>query len=139
MHRENEIEPVIVELNLDTVQRLRGEGMLAVYGDATHREILKDAGVEGAVALILSAAGMGRTEEVIRLARELNPKIRVFARTEYVQELPALRRAGADAVFSGEGEVALAITEFILLQLGATSEQVDRERARVRSELLDWY
>jgi CPA2 family monovalent cation:H+ antiporter-2 len=108
----------------------------AVYGDATHREILDEAGAAGAVALVLSTAGMHGSEESIRLARELNPGIRVFARTAYLREMPALRRAGADAVFAGEGEVALTITEFILRQLGATAEQIDRERERMRSELL---
>jgi CPA2 family monovalent cation:H+ antiporter-2 len=46
-----------------------------------------------------------------------------------------MRRAGADVVFSGEGEVALAMTEFMLRQLGATPEQMDRERDRIRHEL----
>ena len=31
--------------------------------------------------------------------------------------------------------MALSMTEFLLRQLGATAEQVDRERARIRSEL----
>jgi predicted Kef-type K+ transport protein len=47
----------------------------------------------------------------------------------------AMRHAGADAVFSGEGEVALAMTEHVLGILGATSEQIDRERQRVRKEV----
>jgi CPA2 family monovalent cation:H+ antiporter-2 len=38
-------------------------------------------------------------------------------------------------VFSGEGEVALALTEAILRRLGATPEQIDRERDRVRLDL----
>ena len=46
-----------------------------------------------------------------------------------------LRSAGADVVFSGEGEVALAFTEAILENLGATPEQIQRERARVHAEL----
>ena len=50
--------------------------------------------------------------------------------------MPTLRQAGADVIFSGEGEVALSITEFILRQLGATAEQIDRERERMRNELL---
>jgi CPA2 family monovalent cation:H+ antiporter-2 len=134
--RESGIEPTVVEMNLETVRSLRAEGLPAVYGDATHREILAEAGVAGAVALVLSTAGMHGSEEAIRLARELNPGLRVFARTAYLREMPALRRAGADAVFAGEGEVALTITEFILRQLGATAEQVDRERERMRGELL---
>src|SRR6185369_11426770 len=42
---ENDIEPVIVELNLDTFHELGRKGILSVYGDATHQDILKEAGV----------------------------------------------------------------------------------------------
>src|SRR5438034_6650535 len=41
---------------------------------------------------------------VIRQARDLNPSIRVLARTPYLRGGAALRRAGADEVFSGEGD-----------------------------------
>jgi monovalent cation:H+ antiporter-2, CPA2 family len=133
--RENEIVPAIVDLNLETVRRLRSEGLQAVYGDATSREALEEAGVGTAVALILSSSGMRGSEESIRLARELNPKIRVFARSSYLREVDELKKAGADVVFAGEGEVALTMTEFLLRQLGATAEQVDRERERIRQEL----
>ncbi len=133
--RENGIEPVIIELNLDNLRKLRADGFACAYGDALQRETLKGAGVESAVALILSSAGMQGSEEVIRLSRELNPAIRIIARAGYLRDIPALKRAGADEVFSGEGEVALNMTEMILGHLGATPEQIDRERERIRSEL----
>jgi monovalent cation:H+ antiporter-2, CPA2 family len=38
-------------------------------------------------------------------------------------------------VFSSEGEIALSMTEFVIRQIGATDEQNDRERDRVRTEL----
>jgi CPA2 family monovalent cation:H+ antiporter-2 len=134
--RENEIEPTVVELNVDAVRRLREEGVPAVYGDATHRDTLKAAGVATAGSLILSSAGMQGCEEAIRQARELNPDVRVLARVNYVRDVPQLRKAGAERVVSGEGEVALALTEAILRDLGATPEQIDRERDRVRAELV---
>lgn len=56
-------------------------------------------------------------------------------RTAYLRENDELIAAGADRVFSGEGEVALAMTESILRDLGAVPEQIDRERQRVREEL----
>jgi len=59
----------------------------------------------------------------------------VLARASYLRETAALRAAGADEVFSGEGEVALAFTAAILARLGATAEQLDRERARIHAEL----
>jgi CPA2 family monovalent cation:H+ antiporter-2 len=133
--RENGIGPTVVEMNLDTVRRLRAEGVRAVYGDATRRETLTEAGANRAVALILSSAGMKGSAETIRLARELNPDVRVFARSAYLREVADLRKAGADAVFAGEGEVALTMTEFLLRRLGATADQIDRERDRIRDEL----
>jgi CPA2 family monovalent cation:H+ antiporter-2 len=78
---------------------------------------------------------MQGTEEIIRAVRELNPRIRILARGSYLRDLTPLRRAGADLVFSGEGEVALAFTEAILRELGASPDQIDRERARVHEEL----
>jgi len=106
-----------------------------VYGDASHSETLRTADVAKAGSLILSASDPRGNAEVIRHARELNPSIRVLARTAYVRELPALRRAGAEAVVSAESEVALALTMAILQDLGATPEQIDRERARVHADL----
>ncbi|AWM37645.1 Inner membrane protein YbaL [Gemmata obscuriglobus] len=133
--RENGIEPTVVELNVDTVKQLRAEGVRAVYGDATHPNTLKEAGADRAASLILSSSQVSGGSEVIRAAKELNPGIRVLARSAYVRELAALQRAGSEVVVSGEGEVALALTEAILRRLGATPDQIDRERERVRLEL----
>jgi CPA2 family monovalent cation:H+ antiporter-2 len=135
--RENEIEPTVVEMNLETVQQLRGEGMPAVYGDAGHRDTLTAAGVDRANTLILSASSIRGAEEVVRLARDINPDVRVLARSAYLRERLALRKAGANEVVAGEGEVALAMTEFVLRELGAAPEQIDRERERLREDLFE--
>jgi len=134
--RENDIEPTLVEMNLDTVHRLRNQGIPAVYGDASHRETLAAAGVAQAGSLILTSSGMQNTPEVIRIARELNPKLRIVVRCAYLRERPSLKKAGADRVVSAEAEVALAMTELLLRNLGATAEQIDRERERVRADLI---
>jgi CPA2 family monovalent cation:H+ antiporter-2 len=133
--KENRIEPTVIELNMDTVRALRQEGVNAVYGDATRPDTLAGAGVAAAGSLILTSAGMGNSTEVIRAARTLNPQIRVLARAAYLRDLSPLLGAGADTVYTGEGEVALAFIEDILERLGATPEQIDRERARAHEEL----
>ena len=130
---DNEIVPTVIELNLDTVRRLRAFDVRAIYGDATRPEILVEAGVKGADNLILTS-GAGRVdEEIVRRAKELNPDVTILARSQYVRDLPKLHNAGAEDVFSAEGEVALAFTVRILERLGATGEQIDRERARVEA------
>jgi CPA2 family monovalent cation:H+ antiporter-2 len=129
------IEPVIVETNLETVHRARREGRRVIYGDAEHAEILGAAGIDNAVALVLSASTTEQNPEIIRTARKANPKMRVLARANYLREAERMQTAGANAVFAGEGEVALAMTEHVLGILGATPEQIDRERQRVRTEV----
>ena len=78
---------------------------------------------------------MANSAEVIRAARALNPRVRVLARAPYLRDVAVLKEAGATSVYSGEGEVALAFIEDILDSLGATPEQIDRERARAHFEL----
>jgi CPA2 family monovalent cation:H+ antiporter-2 len=109
--------------------------MSAVYGDAAHAETLREAGVQRAASLFLTSSGLTGTSEVIRLARELNPDIHVLARASYLRERAMLTRAGADAVFAAEGEIALSMGAFLLSELGASPDQIDRERERVREEL----
>lgn len=134
--RQNGIEPIIVELNLDTVHRLQAEGVKAIYGEAGRQETLVAAGVAQAGTLMLTSDGIPGTHEVIRLARELNPAIHILARASYINQLNVLQQAGANSVISSEGEIALAFTETILRSLGATSDQIDRERELVRRDLL---
>jgi len=129
------IEPVIIETNLNTAHRAQGEGRRAIYGDAAHPDVLEAAGIDSAVALVLSASTTEQTAEIIRIARKTNPALRIIARANYLREADAMRTAGAEAVFAGEGEVALAMTEHILGFLGATPEQMDRERQRVRQDV----
>ena len=133
--RENEIKPTVVEMNVDTVRALRADGVDAIYGDATHPDTLGAAGIGRADNFIVSIAGLPGVEEAFKTARALNPSVQILARANYLREVPPLRSAGADVVVSGEGEVALGFTEAILERLGATPEQIDRERARVHAEL----
>ena len=135
MLRENDVEPTIVELNLDTVRAIRQQGWTAIYGDATHRDTLQTADVARAAYLVLSAAGIDMAAQIIRLAREINPDIRVLARTEFLPGQASLRLAGAELVCSAEAEVALAMTEFVLRDFGATPEQIDRQREQLRRDL----
>jgi CPA2 family monovalent cation:H+ antiporter-2 len=133
--RDGGIEPVIIETNIETVRHVREVGYRVLYGDAGNQEILDGAGIRNAVALVISGPTSDQGTEIIRIARRMNPNLQVLARSYYLKETVAMRQAGANEVFSGEGEVALAMTEYILRLLGSPPEQMDRERQRVREEV----
>jgi CPA2 family monovalent cation:H+ antiporter-2 len=132
--RENAILPTVVDLNLDAVHEVRNAGGSAIYGDARHPETLITAGIRHAGTLILSGSDSA-APEIIRVARGLNPRVHTFVRSSYLRDVPELKHVGAERVFTGEGEVALAMTEAVLRDLGATPEQIERERARAREDL----
>jgi CPA2 family monovalent cation:H+ antiporter-2 len=130
------IDATIIEMNIDTHRKLRAEGHKVIYGDANQEEVLNQAGVATAASFILSASGSVGATEAIRSAREMNPRIHVIARADFLGQADVMRGAGADEVFSGEGEVALAMADSMLRTLGATPEQSDEAREQIRTKLL---
>jgi CPA2 family monovalent cation:H+ antiporter-2 len=135
--KENGISPTIIEMNPRSIESIRKDGHRVVLGDASHIETLKHAGVETALSLILSASSIEHASNVIRMAKLLNTHIKIIVRSAYLNERTNLLKFGADQVFAGEAEVALAMTEYILRELGATAEQIDRERDRLRTDFLE--
>lgn len=132
---DNGIAPTIIEMNHANLSSIRQAGFRGVLGDATHPETLRHAGIDQCSSLILSASSIPGAEELIRTARALNPRINILVRSAYLREREHLLRVGADTVFAGEGETAMALAEHMLRELGATPEQLDRERERLRSEI----
>jgi CPA2 family monovalent cation:H+ antiporter-2 len=132
--KEHAIEPTIIDLNIETVKSLKQAGMNAIYGDAEQREILETAGAASAVSLVFTASG-SPPEAMIRAAREIYPKILILARSQYISDAERATAAGANIVITAETEVAFAMSERLLVQLGATSDQVDRARDQLRREM----
>jgi len=132
---ENGIQPTIVEMNSTSIEAIRAAGHRVVLGDASHVETLKAAGVDSAVSLILSASNINQASNVIQMARLLNPSIQILVRSSYIGQREDLQKQGADHVIAEESEVALAMAETILRNLGATAEQIDHQRDKLRSDL----
>src|SRR4051794_41928392 len=118
---------------MDSVREITSGGGRAIYGDATHRDTLEQAGLRDAVTLVLSSSNMHGTSELIRVAKELNPRVLIFARSTYLREHRALREAGAGVVFSGGGGGCPSVTEVFFREVRGTPEQIDRERGSVRA------
>jgi CPA2 family monovalent cation:H+ antiporter-2 len=134
---ENGIQATIIEMNPGSIEPIRAAGHRIVLGDASHVETLKAAGVQTAISLILSASNIHQTSNVIQMARLLNPPIQILVRSAYIGQRHSLLAQGADHVIAEESEVALALAETILRNLGATAEQIDHQRDKLRSDLND--
>ena len=130
----NNMDVVVLEMNIDTVNQLAKEGIPAILGDARLQSILRMAGVEASQAIIVTAPA-APAQEIAEAARAVKPDIEVMAHTSYLRNAHHLRKDGAHTVFSGEEEVALTMASFLLRSFGATEEQVSQERRAVRKLL----
>lgn len=109
---------VIIDLNVDTVSSLVSEGHTAVYGDGSHRDILQAAGIERARYLLITLPDLSGAMAVITTARRLNPKIRILVRTRYLASRDSLAAMGIQAIAFEEEEVAQAMAEMVLHEVG---------------------
>ncbi len=126
----------VIDLNLDTVRRLRAGGRAALYGDVLRPGTLEDAGIAAAGSLILSA-DVEDAAEIVRQARALNPELRVLVRCTHLRDAAALRRAGASVVAAGEAEVGVALAEAVTAADGMDDGAAARHRHDVRGRLYD--
>jgi CPA2 family monovalent cation:H+ antiporter-2 len=133
--KEFGVRPVVVDLNLDTVRSLTESGQLAVYGDATQREILEAAGIREAKYLLATVPEVLVRTVVILAAKDLNPKLRVFARARYLQERAWLEEVGATGVVTEEGETALGLAVLLLREVGANEERIRQEIRRIQGDM----
>jgi CPA2 family monovalent cation:H+ antiporter-2 len=131
--REQGITPVVIELNHETVAELRRAGVDAVYGDASQREVLEHARIGKAASLVFTSSAP--PDDVLREAKAANPELRILTRATYLREVPGLLAIGARRVITAEAEVALAMAETLLVRLGATPEQIDKTREKLRGDL----
>jgi voltage-gated potassium channel len=91
---------VIISNNEEHVARAEKEGYLAIFGDATDDEVLKEAGIARAYGLV-SAVGSDTDNTFITLsAREARPELFIEARASGPSAESKLRRAGADRIIS---------------------------------------
>ncbi|MGC8633266.1 MAG: potassium channel family protein [Candidatus Limnocylindrales bacterium] len=91
---------VVIDVLPESLERARGEGFLAVEGDATKDATLRAAGIERARGLVATVDADADNVYVILSARAMNPGLFVVARANAADAEAKLTRAGANRVVS---------------------------------------
>lgn len=125
---------VVIDLNLDTVRKMKADGITTLYGDVLRPGTLEEAGIATASSFILSA-DVEDAAEIVRQARLLNPEVNILVRCTHLRDAAALKQAGANVVAAGEAEVGVALAEAVTasdnIDYRAAVEQRDAVRRRL--------
>jgi len=111
---EHKIIPIIVEMNIDTVNSLSGQGYFTIYGDSTKRSILEVAGIGTADYLIITVPSSTVASSTAALAASLNPKTRILTRARFLHSKAHLKQIGVTGIACEEEEIAKALTSLLL-------------------------
>jgi len=108
------VVPVVIEMNVDTVDNLDGRGKLTIYGDSTKKDILLAAGIESAQYLIITIPSVAATAATALCAKEINPDIRIFARARFLSDGELLDQVGVNIIAFEEEEVGITLAKRLL-------------------------
>ncbi|HEY1229426.1 MAG TPA: cation:proton antiporter, partial [Ramlibacter sp.] len=119
--QEHAVPFVVAESNRDFVQTLRDRGIPAVWGDATEDEVLIQAHIREARALVIATPETVHVRRMVEIARMLNPGVHVVVRSHNAEEADLLRKEGSGTVFVGELELARSMADFVLGRVAAAN------------------
>ena len=132
---EFEINPIILETNVDVVLELQQRGKQALFGDAARPDILRAARLDAAAYLIVTVPHADISLRIIQAAREVAPLVRIITRAEYINQSEAFVQAGAAIIRYDEAESAAALAEALLQDIDVPAERIDAIVSKIRNEL----
>jgi CPA2 family monovalent cation:H+ antiporter-2 len=92
------VDTLVMELNADTVRKLKSDGQPVLFADATHSEALDLAGIQRARLVAFTFPSVTATCIAVPLVRERNSGIFIFGRAKFPGEVKVLRELGVQVI-----------------------------------------
>lgn len=137
----------VVDLNPNMIKGFNEYGIKSYFGDASRREFLIAAGLEQAEVLVIAIDNKEQAENIVHFAREVNPNIKIIARTYDRFSTFALHEAGANEIVRETFDSAVRAGKRALEALGMEPELVknigdyyfdaDRHEVALMSQVYD--
>jgi CPA2 family monovalent cation:H+ antiporter-2 len=124
----------VIDLDPDTIARLRARGVHCIFGDATHATILAHARVQDVAAVVVCVIQPNRTEIIIREVRKQNGSAPILARAHGERDYQFFLGAGATIVVLPEMEAAATLVRDALSLLKQPEQTSESYIAALRKE-----
>ena len=131
---------VVIERDPERLQAAEHSGYLYLPGDATHEELLEEAGIERAAGLVSLVETDAMNVFICLTASQMNPELTIIARALEEASIKKLRRAGATKVIApyhvgglrlSQAILRPAVQDFLDFAMGRELE-IDMEQIRIR-------
>jgi monovalent cation:H+ antiporter-2, CPA2 family len=117
---------VVVTQQRDEIDRLRSQGVTAIYGDAANPVVLEMAGIGDARLVVAATSDPNETRLIVERVRALNPNVDIVARTHSDSEAAHLRSLGGKVqAVHGERELAVQMARYALRRFGVSAAEAE--------------
>jgi len=125
---EHDMPMVLIDTDRDHCIDARKLGIPCIFGNAVSADVVNDANIKQARAMLIAISQALEAGPIIRQARELNPGLAILARAHSDEEVAYLHQAGADATIMGESEIARSMCDSVesLVRLSHRLEVTNR-------------
>jgi len=130
----NHIPHVGLDIDADIVAPYQKQGGSVYYGDASHPENLRHAGIDNAMALAVTMDSAKAAEQVVTAVRKDWPSLPILVRARDIDHAERLIAVGASDVVPETVEASLELAEVVLRAAGVgddAARQVVAERREI--------
>ncbi|MDH4232554.1 MAG: cation:proton antiporter, partial [Nitrospirota bacterium] len=132
--KEAAIPYVVLEMNSDTVKKMKKKREPIFYGDGTSAEILHALSIDKARLLVIAISDPASTRRIVSIARHENPDLYIIVRTKYFVEIDDLKSLGANEVIPEEFETSIEIFSRVLHQYHFPNNVIAEMTDKIRSD-----
>jgi CPA2 family monovalent cation:H+ antiporter-2 len=93
---------LIIDTNLEIIEKLIYSHKKALYGDASHRQILEAARIEEAELLVITSAESDTALNIVKTAIQLKPDIKIIVRANYLSDQKRFKIPGIQVICNEE-------------------------------------
>ncbi len=122
---------VAIDFDPIRVQESRAAGENVLYGDATNKDILKNAHIESAKLVVITFDQTDMAKKLMSVVKQLQPDIKVIVRIRKDKQMNTLYEAGATQVVPELQEGSLMLVSQLLHYSGVPMSRILK---RVRAE-----
>jgi len=128
------VKLTILEKDPEQIELLRKFGFKGYFGDASRLDLLTNAGAANAKLLIVAVDDADTVLDIVKLAKQAFPKLKIYARARNRRHAYELHKAGVDYFKRETFDSSLTLAREVMVALGHSPESM-RRKAKVFTQM----
>lgn len=133
------VELTVLEKDPEQIELLRKFGVKGYFGDASRLDLLKNAGAKQAKLLIIAVDDPDTCLEIVKLAKQEFPQLKIYSRARNRRHAYELYKAGVNYFKRETFDSSLTMAQEIMKFLGYSEKSLKKKLKPLRNTMISLY